>query len=68
MSTHNVYFHGKIRKMSALFRWKKHLICRYGLHFVKNYSENYSEDLFHFFNIFNPCPAESRYALPLQMV
>ena len=30
MSTHNICFHGEIRKISAFFRRKKRLICCYG--------------------------------------
>ena len=29
MSTHNICFHGEIRKISAFFGWKKRLICCY---------------------------------------
>ena len=31
MSTHNICFRGEIRKISAFFRWKKRLICCYGV-------------------------------------
>ena len=29
MSTHNICFHGEIRKIAAFFGWKKHPICCY---------------------------------------
>ena len=35
MSTHNICFHGEVRKISILLDWKKHLIKSYGWNFGK---------------------------------
>ena len=40
MITHNVCFHGEIRKISAFFGSKKHLICCYAV------TWNYADTLF----------------------
>ena len=37
MSTHNIYFRGEIRKISAFFGRKKRLICCYGLSRAPDY-------------------------------